>query len=192
MRSIGYVLLVLAAALLPAAASAQQPAQQPPKPTIRHPDEPNDVRPWAVVHQPLLVRAPAFEDFHAGPRYTGRAAAVDLSSAPGARSHRTVLRAAAARGPSFAGHYAVATWGCGTACQRFAIIDVRTGKVWISPTKLARGARFRVDSRLFVLDPLPAGTAPACGSSVADPCPSYLMLAPSGRLVTLDGPESHS
>jgi hypothetical protein len=46
-----------------------------------------------------------------------------------ARQYRTVIRDAA-KGPiDFAGHYTIATWGCGSACLMAAAIDQKTGRV---------------------------------------------------------------
>jgi hypothetical protein len=40
--------------------------------------------------------------------------------------------------PSFAGHYLVASWGCGTSgCNTGAIIDAITGKAYLLPVALA-------------------------------------------------------
>jgi hypothetical protein len=46
------------------------------------------------------------------------------------RSYRTSIRNASSKGPNFAGHYAVADWGCGTGCRQFAIVDLHTGRVY--------------------------------------------------------------
>ena len=46
-----------------------------------------------------------------------------------ARRLRTMLRIGAASGPNFAGHYTPVTWGCGVACQEFAIVDAKSGRV---------------------------------------------------------------
>lgn len=46
-----------------------------------------------------------------------------------ARLFRTRLREAAQEGPNFAGHYTIASWGCGTGCLNFAVIDLKTGRV---------------------------------------------------------------
>jgi len=46
------------------------------------------------------------------------------------RLYRTSIRSASAKGPNFAGHYAVAEWGCGTGCRQFAIVDLNTGRVY--------------------------------------------------------------
>jgi hypothetical protein len=36
-------------------------------------------------------------------------------------------------GVNFDGHFVVATWGCGTGCGQFAIVDAITGKVFAPP-----------------------------------------------------------
>jgi hypothetical protein len=46
---------------------------------------------------------------------------------------RTMIRRAAAKGPNFAGHYTIATWGCGTGCVSMAIIDAKDGSVYDGP-----------------------------------------------------------
>jgi len=53
----------------------------------------------------------------------------DLASHPQARRFRTVLREGARKGANFAGHYALVSWGCGTGCLRFALVDLATGQV---------------------------------------------------------------
>ncbi|MBF0100442.1 MAG: hypothetical protein HQK77_05990 [Desulfobacterales bacterium] len=50
-----------------------------------------------------------------------------------ARNFRTNLRESAKEGPNFAGHYRIAEWGCGTCCASFALINLKTGKVWFPP-----------------------------------------------------------
>ena len=49
------------------------------------------------------------------------------------RMFRTELRRQAALGPNFAGHYTMALWGCGAGCTNGAVIDARSGQVWIIP-----------------------------------------------------------
>ena len=87
---------------------------------------------------------------------------VDLSTRD-ARMYRTNLRNAAKKGVNFAGHFIVATWGCGTNCSESGVIDARTGRAYF-PAELA-GAGFgfcdlpdeteplvyKPDSRLVVL-----------------------------------------
>ena len=105
---------------------------------------------------------PRFEDFPAGPAYAGRNHLV----LKGDDIHwRTRLRRAATQAPDFAGHYVLATWGCGMECVIGAAIDVRTGAViWLPGTlccwysdnaatpDTVEPLRYRLDSRLLVLN----------------------------------------
>ncbi|HEY6096042.1 MAG TPA: hypothetical protein VIU93_13920 [Gallionellaceae bacterium] len=118
--------------------------------------------------------APRFESYPAR-LYTGKNAKPDLHSDPATRMFRTRIRERSKEKPNFAGHYILATWGCGTSCTQLSIIDVRTGKVFHPPgvtyndaTNVhhelleggdlwhASGAvKFRPDSRLLVLIGMP-------------------------------------
>jgi hypothetical protein len=49
------------------------------------------------------------------------------------RKYKTMIRSTAADGPDFAGHFAIASWGCGTGCLEFVIIDLKTGRVYDPP-----------------------------------------------------------
>lgn len=54
---------------------------------------------------------------------------------PRSRAYRTALRRAAAAPADFAGHWVLATIGCGAECLQIAAIDRRTGRVvWFPPT----------------------------------------------------------
>lgn len=61
--------------------------------------------------------------------FTGEPAPVDFESFPEARMYRTVINAEVEEGANFAGHYRLATWGCGTSCYGYAVVDLRTGKM---------------------------------------------------------------
>ena len=45
------------------------------------------------------------------------------------RMFRTRIQEAAKDGVNFAGHYVVASWGCGTGCTQFVVLDAITGAV---------------------------------------------------------------
>jgi hypothetical protein len=80
----------------------------------------------------LLAAAPATDEFSLHPpahRLTHPPAAPIVGSGH-ARRYRSVLRAEAREGPNFNGHYRVASWGCGTNCIEWAVIDLESGKVW--------------------------------------------------------------
>jgi hypothetical protein len=84
------------------------------------------------------------------------------------RTFRTVITEAAAKGPNFAGHYAVAEWGCGSGCTSLAVVDEVTGKVFSTPFEILttpivsgedahefKGAVYQLKSRLFIADGCP-------------------------------------
>jgi hypothetical protein len=119
-------------------------------------------QPEATAESPSPGTAmPYFRDYRVTDIYGGKHARVDLSSHPEARAWRTQLIAATQKGSNFAGHYTIATWGCGTSCVAFGIIDAITGKVYF-PKNLSRvgwagwqgkeyGLKFRLDSNLLIV-----------------------------------------
>ena len=52
----------------------------------------------------------------------------------------------------FAGHYTLASWGCGSPCQMSVLIDRRTGKIYDAPTASV-GYKFQKDSRMLIVNP---------------------------------------
>lgn len=127
-----------------------------------------NVRAWAQPStcQYSLAQAPSPPAFTAFPVAVGPGtpAAVHLRGAQD-RQYRTMLQTGAAAGPNFAGHYTIASWGCGSACVQWAIIDSVSGRVtWpaglgtVSAAHLGGPSiddplplRFRADSRLLVV-----------------------------------------
>lgn len=114
-----------------------------------------------------LADAPRFEDFPAQRQRITRQGGPILSTRE-ARTFRSVIGAAAAQGPNFAGAYTVAVWGCGGSCTDFAVVDNRTGRVTFTAglrpiagdhggdapdygAGLYYNLRFRPDSRLLIL-----------------------------------------
>lgn len=67
--------------------------------------------------------------------------------------HSQLIRQAIGRGPNFAGHLVIVTWGCGTNCQQALVVDPRTGRSLGEAHATSRGVDFRLTSRLLVLDP---------------------------------------
>jgi hypothetical protein len=155
-----HIVLVLAFAFafisLPAVSAADEGHDDH---TIRQSDIPKD--------------APRFGDYPAK-LYAGANALPDLRSEARSRRYRTQLRNWAEEKPNFAGHYILATWGCGTGCTEIAVIDAISGKVFhpsgartnyiedVDPEVLVEvkegerrsdfGAlRYRADSRLLIL-----------------------------------------
>lgn len=105
---------------------------------------------------------PGFESFPvaAAPAAARYATKVVLAT-PRARLYRTLISTEGRKEPNFAGHYRVVTWGCGTDCHGFAIVDRMTGQVFTPPSiENIQGMMgndepridFRSDSRLLVLN----------------------------------------
>lgn len=119
----------------------------------------------STITPSVAADAPKFEDYPAGPQHTGKRKQPDLKSHPQARTFRTRLRDAVAEPRWFAGHLTVMEAGCGTGCQIYMLVDVKTGKVYEGPTT-SLGAQWKPDSRLFVANP-PAEINAAHGESGA-------------------------
>ncbi len=84
-------------------------------------------------------KTPSFKQYSSSIE-KAKARKIDFSSHQRARTFRTNLTNALKDGVNFAGHYILATWGCGTNCNESAIIDARNGKVFF-PKEL-EGAGF--------------------------------------------------
>lgn len=78
-----------------------------------------------------------------------------------AGKYRTMIKLGAKEGPNFAGHYTIVLWGCGSDCSGVAIVDAKTGQVFIDPellaisTKVSQDSpkiRFRLDSSLLIVE----------------------------------------
>jgi len=90
--------------------------------------------------------APQFREFPAR-RYLGKNASLHLGNDSEARLYRTRVFAWSKEKPNFAGHYVLATWGCGTECTQLTIIDVKSGKVY-QPEGLSTISANKVDGEL--------------------------------------------
>ena len=109
---------------------------------------------------------PEFEQFKVSEIFKGTPAQPRLKTA-GQRRFRTMIRDGAKKGSNFAGHYAIAEWGCGSGCVSIAVIDVQSGAVYDGPfgalvNALVDASRiegpeltYHLDSRLFVAQGCP-------------------------------------
>ncbi|HJZ69124.1 MAG TPA: hypothetical protein VKF81_13445 [Blastocatellia bacterium] len=113
------------------------------------------------------AKTPSFEDLPVKEQFKGSPAAVRLSTRE-ARRYRTVIREGAREGPNFAGHYTIVQWGCGAGCAQFAVVDAKTGAVfmpsfYVGPRAFVEGQsgepdepiQFRIDSRLLIVSGAP-------------------------------------
>jgi hypothetical protein len=86
-------------------------------------------------------------------KFAGRRAGINYSNNNTARRFRSAIKWSIDKfGVNFAGHYNLATWGCGTSCQNGAITDLKTGKVYDIPMA-SFDYEFRNDSKLLVVNP---------------------------------------
>jgi hypothetical protein len=114
-------------------------------------------------------RLPRSEDYPVpkSERYRGKPAPVALSSRR-ARLYRTVLRDGAKKGPNFAGHYTIVTWGAGLATFSMAVVDAKSGRVYFPPFDEVGASSYglpyldkgdnpawRIDSKLFAFVGMP-------------------------------------
>ncbi len=110
--------------------------------------------------QTAIGGLPAFEQYKVKVS-TAKPKPIKLAGNRDARMFRTRLREALADGVNFAGHFVLATWGCGTSCLQGAIIDTNTGVVYF-PEELSgmsfgyiddevEPLQYQKDSKLFIL-----------------------------------------
>jgi hypothetical protein len=120
------------------------------------------------VFTPALASAPVhppqFTEYPVSTRYTGPRALPLLQRGTAAWRYRSQIRRIAAGKPNFAGHYRIGTWGCGSECLHFAIVDAKTGMVYfnqllecdwtfgLTTREIATPIAFKRSSRLLVLD----------------------------------------
>lgn len=88
---------------------------------------------------------PTFKDYPVKEIFRGKVVKARIKS-PEAKTYRTVITQEAKKGPNFAGHYTIVQWGCGTACSGFAIVDAKTGDVYIPNFYVSMG--YGLDSSL--------------------------------------------
>ena len=110
---------------------------------------------------------PRFEDFPVTEIWKQPSAALKLTN-KSERMFRTQLTNAAKESADFAGHFAMAGWGCGSVCSAAALIDLKTGDVFQPPLATPNGIgwdrwimcpgsfegtgnEFQVESRLMIV-----------------------------------------
>ncbi len=114
-----------------------------------------------ILPDEIPADAPRFADYPARVVPITRPAPAKIVGAQ--RWFRTRLREGAERGPNFAGHYTLATWGCGAGCVSWAVIDAVTGRVFdtsnmattqnfnVADELAQHTVQYRLDSRLLVV-----------------------------------------
>jgi hypothetical protein len=107
---------------------------------------------------------PTFATYPAPPVYAGQRAPLKLFPEMDAWMFRTRIREVAQRRPNFAGHYVLATWGCGAECLSYVIVDVASGQVYFDNVTICcwgtavadsfEPVKFRLSSRLIIFSGL--------------------------------------
>ncbi len=91
------------------------------------------VTPYVNVGQSRpAAKLPCFEDYVVQEKWDGTAAPAKFQTRSD-REFRTQFINASKEPPNFAGHYRVATWGCGTDCLEGGIVDLATGQLLSLP-----------------------------------------------------------
>jgi hypothetical protein len=97
------------------------------------------------------VKLPTFQEYRVGQIYRGKPAAPVFRTKE-ELEFRTRIREGAAKGPNFAGHYALIQWGGGTGTGTFVLVDEKTGQIFfhVDP-KQGIDFLFKLNSRLMVI-----------------------------------------
>ncbi len=115
--------------------------------------------------------------------YYGTPAVVDFTTYPNAATFRTKISEGASGGSTFAGHYAVAEWGCGSECQNYAVVDSVTGAIIAYGFGSTEGALYTKESRLLVTNPPEAYRAMATATAqekIKNATSTYYVLSGEG------------
>ena len=113
--------------------------------------------PLFLIDASADVPAPKFEQFSVARERVRKPIAVKLTDEKSLR-YATRLREFANRQPNFAGHFILASWGCGASCVITATINAQTGEVvWLPFTvccwnaDVSKPLEFHADSRLLIV-----------------------------------------
>jgi hypothetical protein len=120
----------------------------------------------------ISVNAAEFRDFPSEPPLRWTAIAPKINT-PKARTYCGQLKSQSKKGPNFNGHYRLVSWGCGTSCLAWAVVDLSNGNVWIAPVNYCASPRMdkegmpiwiesRIDSSLVCLYECQMSEATSC------------------------------
>ena len=90
----------------------------------------------------------SFEDFSTDV-YKGELKEPNFETNPKFKKFITRIKDECKSGVNFAGHYTLVTWGCGSPCQRSAIVDRKTGEIF-DGLETTYGIDFKKDSRMII------------------------------------------
>ena len=114
-----------------------------------------------------------FEAYKVREVYRGKPAPVHIVT-PTEKMFRTRISEGAKKGPNFAGHYTLVSWGCGSGCVSFVVVNAISGQahdaapfsslfIPFMGTESGReyqGLVYKPDSRLLIAD----GCEEKCGT----------------------------
>ena len=130
-----------------------------------------DLMLWIIIFSALFFQPgssfeiqgyslPTWQQYRVDEIYRGKTA-TPVFETKEEREFRSQIRRQAAKGPNFAGHYTVVSWGCGTECTRFVVVDAQTGRiVFHAQREEACAVYYKLGSRLIVTDNRCADTEP--------------------------------
>jgi len=107
----------------------------------------------AAIAETTLPQCTDFAKFPVQGVFVGPHAKPNIGSSPDARRFRTRILRDYTGKPDFAGRFQVVSWGCGSNCHVFALVDTKTGKITFAPFSAALGAEYHLNSALFIIDP---------------------------------------
>ena len=97
-----------------------------------------------------FLNAAEYSDYPVHKISTNKVPKIETVGNPDARAFRTKLKEAVGQSADFAGSYRVISWGAGTMTEKTALVDVKTGKVFLAPFTAALGVQYRLNSRLML------------------------------------------
>jgi hypothetical protein len=77
----------------------------------------------------LPRNGPKFSDYPVQEMMESAPAPPDFRTDPKSRIFRTRIRTGLPKTPNFAGSYSVVSWGCGTDCALWTVVDGKTGQI---------------------------------------------------------------
>ncbi len=107
----------------------------------------------AAIADAALPQCTNFAKFPVKEVFAGPHAKPNISSSADAKRFKTTILRDYTGRPDFAGHFQVLSWGCGSNCRAFALVDTKTGKITFVPSSAALGAEYHLNSALFIIDP---------------------------------------
>ena len=116
-------------------------------------DEMKVVEQKMVKENHVHTKIPKFADFEVKNVYQGQPAVVEPPAESTDWRFVEALEYWVPQGPNFAGTYTVVTWGCGTLCQAFAIVNAQTGTLFQPKEVSEVGLKFQINSRLLIINP---------------------------------------